>query len=126
MSSHGALSDLVAAGYRLEAHRPWPRVSVTESGWRTAVELLAAGRATLLALFGEPQTVHMALLDEASAHIAVLSLACHHDRFPTVSAHHLPALRLERTIFDLFSLAAEDALDERPGSTTASGASRIR
>jgi Ni,Fe-hydrogenase III large subunit len=114
MSSESALSNLLAAGYRVEAHRPWPRVSITESGWRTAVELLAAGRATLLGLFGEPQTVHMALLDDASGDIAVLSLACQHGRFPTVSARHLPALRLERTIFDLFGLAAEDALDERP------------
>jgi Ni,Fe-hydrogenase III large subunit/Ni,Fe-hydrogenase III component G len=114
MSRERALSDLLAAGYRVDAHRPWPRVSVTENGWRAAVELLAAGRATLLGLFGEAQTVHMALLDEASGDIAVLSLACRHGRFPSVSAHHLPALRLERTIFDLFGLAAEDALDERP------------
>jgi Ni,Fe-hydrogenase III large subunit len=114
MSSESTLSDLLASGYRLDAHRPWPRVSVAESGWRTAVELLAAGRATLLGLFGEPQTVHLALLDETSGEIAVLSLACQHGRFPTVSARHLPALRLERTIFDLFGLAAEDALDERP------------
>jgi Ni,Fe-hydrogenase III large subunit len=114
MSSHNALSDLLAAGYGVEAQRPWPRACVPEGGWRTAVELLATGRTTLLALFGEPQTVHMALLDEASGDIAVLSLACQHGRFPTVSAHHLPALRLERTIFDLFGLAADDALDERP------------
>ena len=34
------------------------------------------GDLTLLGLFGEPQMVHMALLDEASGEIAVLSLAC--------------------------------------------------
>jgi Ni,Fe-hydrogenase III large subunit/Ni,Fe-hydrogenase III component G len=112
--SDSALSDLLAAGYQVEAHRPWPRISVPEAGWRAAVERLAAGRVTLLGLFGEPQTVHMALLDEVGGAIAVLSLACHQGRFPTVSGQHLPALRLERTIFDLFGLAAEGALDERP------------
>ena len=113
MSSHGALSDLLAAGDPIEAHRPWPRLSVSEAGWQAAVERLASGRATMLGLFGEPQMVHLALLEEASGEIAVLSLACV-SRFPTVSRDHLPALRLERTIFDLFGLAAEDALDERP------------
>ena len=113
MSSHDVLSDFLAAGDHIEAHRPWPRLRVSETGWRAAVERLASGRATMLGLFGEPQMVHMALLDEASGEIAVLSLACV-GRFPTVSRDHLPALRLERTIFDLFGLAAEDALDERP------------
>ena len=107
------MSDLLAAGDPIEAHRPWPRLSVSEAGWQAAVERLASGRATMLGLFGEPQIVHMALLEEASGEIAVLSLACV-SRFPTVSRAHLPALRLERTIFDLFGLAAEDALDERP------------
>ena len=113
MSSQDVLSDFLAAGDHIEAHRPWPRLRVSETGWRAAVERLASGRAIMLGLFGEPQMVHMALLDEASGEIAVLSLACV-GRFPTVSRDHLPALRLERTIFDLFGLAAEDALDERP------------
>jgi Ni,Fe-hydrogenase III large subunit/Ni,Fe-hydrogenase III component G len=113
MASGSNLSDLVAAGSPVEAHRPWPRVRVSEAGWRETVEQLAQGRLLLLGLFGEPQMVHLALLDEASGGIAVASLACR-ERFPTVAGRHPPAVRLERTIFDLFGLEAEGGVDERP------------
>jgi Ni,Fe-hydrogenase III large subunit len=53
----------------------------------------------------------MALLDEAE--IAVASLACE-ESFPSVGRHHPPAIRLERTIRDLYGLQAEGALDRRP------------
>jgi Ni,Fe-hydrogenase III large subunit/Ni,Fe-hydrogenase III component G len=114
MANRSVLSDLVAAGDAVEAHRPWPRVRVSEAGWRAAVDQLAHGRLVLLGLFGEPHMAHMALLDEASGEIAVLSLACPDARFPSVARHHPPAIRLERTIYDLFGLEAEGALDERP------------
>ena len=111
MATHGPLLDLLASGAAVGAHRPWPRAVVPEDGWRAAIEHLAAGRITLLALFGEPQMVHMALLDEAE--IAVVSLSCTAS-FPSVGRHHPPAIRLERTICDLFGLRAEGALDQRP------------
>ena len=107
------LSALLAQGDPVAAHRPWPRSHVSEAGWQAAVEHLAAGHLTLLGLFGEAQMVHMALLDEASGEIAVVSLACR-ARFPSVSAKHPPAVRLERTIYDLFGLEADGAIDERP------------
>jgi Ni,Fe-hydrogenase III large subunit len=113
MPDHAALSGLLAYGERVAAHRPWPRCRVAEAGWQAAVEHLAAGDLTLLGLFGEAQMVHMALLDEAIGAIGVVSLACG-ARFPTVSARHPPAIRLERTIYDLFGLEAEGASDERP------------
>jgi Ni,Fe-hydrogenase III large subunit len=112
MAERGTLFDLLASGESVPAHRPWPRVVVSDDGWRAAIEHLAAGRATLLGLFGEPHMVHMALLDEAGA-IGVVSLACA-GRFPSVGRHHPPAIRLERTIRDLFGLQAEGALDQRP------------
>jgi Ni,Fe-hydrogenase III large subunit len=112
MADHGTLFDLLASGESVPAHRPWPRVVVSDDGWRAAIEHLAAGRATLLGLFGEPQMVHMALFDEAGA-IAVVSLACA-GHFPSVGRHHPPAIRLERAIRDLFGLQAAGALDQRP------------
>jgi len=114
MADHGSLRDLLAAGDPVEGHRPWPRARVSEAGWRAAVEDLAAGRATLLGLFGERDAVHMTLLEEERGAIAVLSLACPDARFPSVSRHHPPAIRLERAIYDLFGLEADGALDERP------------
>jgi Ni,Fe-hydrogenase III large subunit len=113
MANQRALSNLLARGDPVAAQRPWPRTRVSEAGWRAAIEHLAAGHLTLLGLFGEAQMVHVALLDEASGEIAVVSLACR-GRFPAVSARHPPAVRLERTIYDLFGLEADGAIDERP------------
>jgi Ni,Fe-hydrogenase III large subunit/Ni,Fe-hydrogenase III component G len=114
MSHPGSLPDLLTAGDPVGAHRPWPRARVSGAGWRAAVEHLGDGHLTLLGLFGEQHAVHLALLDEASGEIAVLSLACPDARFPSVAYHHPPAIRLERTIYDLFGLEAAGALDERP------------
>jgi Ni,Fe-hydrogenase III large subunit len=113
MPGENTLSGLLGYGDPVPAHRPWPRCGVAEAGWQAALQHLAAGDLTMLALFGEPQIVHMALLDEASGAIAVVSLACG-GRFPALSARHPPAIRLERTIYDLFGLEADGALDERP------------
>ena len=46
--------------------------------------------------------------------IAVLSLACPDGAFPSVGAHHAPAIRLERAIHDLYGLVPEGAIDTRP------------
>src|SRR5580693_587264 len=94
-------------------HHPWPRALVSEDGWQAATGELVAGRATLLGFWGEPAAVHMALLAEANG-IAVVSFACSDGWFPSVARVHPPALRLERTIHDLFGLEARGADDIRP------------
>src|SRR5262245_4977681 len=96
------------------AHRPWPRVVATEEGWQAAIDQLTEGRLTLLGLWGEPAAVHMALLDAASAEIAVVSHECPSGSFPSVARCHPPALRLERAIHDLFGLTPTGAADLRP------------
>ena len=68
--------DSITYGEAAKAHRPWPRVIVTDDGWRQAIELLASGHCSLLGLWGDAPKVHMALLDEASGDIAVVSYAC--------------------------------------------------
>src|SRR5262249_6598688 len=68
-------------------------------------------RVSLLSLWGEPEAVHMALL-EASA-VGVVSLPCKNS-FPSVGAHHAPAIRLERAIHDLYGLFPDGAADLRP------------
>jgi Ni,Fe-hydrogenase III large subunit len=93
-------------------HYPWPRAIVSEEGWQAAIGELVAGRATLLGFWGEPAAVHIALLAEAE--IAVVSFACADGWFPGVAHAHSPALRLERTIHDLFGLEAKGATDTRP------------
>jgi Ni,Fe-hydrogenase III large subunit len=108
------LSDVIATGRRVDGHRPWSRLVVDQTGWRTACEGLSAQRWSLLGLWGEPDAVHMALLDEPVADIAVLSLPSPEGRFPSVGAHHPGAIRLERAIKDLYGLVPEGAPDARP------------
>ncbi|HEX6841175.1 MAG TPA: hydrogenase expression protein HypE, partial [Stellaceae bacterium] len=108
------LRDLMAMARRVEAHRPWPRGIVDVVAWRLAAEALAAGEATLLGLWGDRDAVHMALLDEAGADFVVLSLDCRSGRFPSIGAVHAPAIRLERTIHDLFGHEPDGLADVRP------------
>jgi Ni,Fe-hydrogenase III large subunit len=101
--------------HRLVAeHWPWPRVVGGEDDWRAAIDHLVSGRMTLLGLWGEPKTVHMALLGGSSNEIAVVSLECGSGAFPSVGARHPPAARPERTVCDLFGLRATGAADARP------------
>ena len=109
-----ALLDTITHCDQAKQHRPWPRASVGDDGWRQGIDHLAAGRCTLLALWGDAGEVHMALLGEGFDEIAVLSYACKDGHYPSVSARHPPAIRLERAIRDLFGLEATGAPDTRP------------
>jgi Ni,Fe-hydrogenase III large subunit len=108
------LSDLLAKLLHAPGHRPWPRAVCDAGTWEAAARALGEGRLTLLGLWGEPPWVHLALLDEAVPDVAVLSLECRNRVFPSVGAHHAPAIRLERAIGDLFGLEASGAPDARP------------
>jgi Ni,Fe-hydrogenase III large subunit len=108
-----SLLDFIPHQEVVAAHRPWPRARVGEDGWLTAIDLLATGHATLLGFWGEASAVHLALLAD-TYEIAVVSLDCASGKFPSVAAGHAPALRLERTICDLFGLEAIGATDTRP------------
>ena len=108
-----SLIDLVLEGSKRN-QRPWPRVVVGPDVWNFAISQIALGRWVLLGLWGERSAVHMAILDESAADIAVISLDCPKGRYPSVGKHHSPAIRLERSIHDLFGLEPEGALDTRP------------
>ena len=109
-----SLTDLIMEGERVGDHRPWPRVIVDPTIWAFAVGQLAQGRWTLLGLWGEPTAVHMALLEERDGDIGVVSLDCPEGRFPSVGQRHPPAIRLERTVRDLFGLVPKGLPDARP------------
>ncbi len=109
-----SLIDLMLEGRGVEQHHPWPRAVVDESVWNFAANELAHGRWSLLGLWGELSAVHMAIMDGLTSEIAVVSLDCPDRVYPSVGLHHPPALRLERTIHDLFGLSAEGSPDPRP------------
>ncbi len=108
------LQDLVQAGRLVSMQHPWPRVDVDAGQWRVATARLVGGQSTLIALWGEPNVVHMALRDEEPLGMAVVSLHCPSGRYSSVGAAHPPAIRLERSIRDLFGLEADGASDLRP------------
>ena len=71
-------------------------------------------RAPLCSASGATRTqVHLALLEEPSAAIAVFTLECPDGKFPSVGVAHPPAIRLERAIRDLYGLKPAGAADTR-------------
>jgi Ni,Fe-hydrogenase III large subunit/Ni,Fe-hydrogenase III component G len=108
-----ALLDSTTHREKAKQHRPWPRAIVTDDGWQQAIDHLAAGRCTLLGLWGDAPAVHMALLTEDFSDIAVLTIICKDGKYPSVAARHPPAIRFERAIQDLFGLDAIATPDTR-------------
>jgi Ni,Fe-hydrogenase III large subunit len=111
-----SLADTLA-GRRVEGHRTWPRIVVTPDGWRGAAIELAAGRGTLLGLWGDADPaplVHMAMSDAAAGEILIVSLPCPDRQFPSVGALHAPAIRLERAVHSLYGYEPAGAPDNRP------------
>jgi Ni,Fe-hydrogenase III large subunit len=86
-------------------------VTVDEKGWTQAGGHLAAGEASLLSLWGDTDAVAMAVLEGES--MAVLTLPCPTGRFPSIGRLHPPALRLERTIRDLYGYQPLIVADQR-------------
>ena len=92
----------------------WSRTAVDTQGWQEAAERLRSGALSLLGLWGEPGFVHMALMERASREFGLLALACPDNRFPSIGRVHAPAIRLERTMRDLYGLEAIGLPDTRP------------
>jgi Ni,Fe-hydrogenase III large subunit len=108
------LAALTSNATPIAGHRPWPRFVVREETWLAASERLASGALTLFGLWGDAGCVHLALLEETTRSIAILSLDCATGRFPSIGVAHPPAIRLERAIQDLFGFDAVGAPDPRP------------
>jgi Ni,Fe-hydrogenase III large subunit len=107
------LNEFLRKGEIAANHLPWPRVAVSAEIWNEAIAGLAGGQWQLLGLWGEPDRVHMALRDEADETVAVVTLDCPARRYPSVGLHHPPALRLERSLRDLFGLEPVGLPDQR-------------
>jgi Ni,Fe-hydrogenase III large subunit len=108
------LADLVGDGGQLARSGNWPRARVATKGWSKAIRRLASGQWRMLGLWGEFQTIHLAVIDERSNALGIISLDCPEGHYPSVSKLHSPAGRLERAAKDLFGLEARGATDTRP------------
>jgi Ni,Fe-hydrogenase III large subunit len=109
-----SLIDRILEGREILHRRPWPRAVVGAHLWRFVANELAQGHLSLLGLWGEPSMVHMAIMDEDTAEIAIVSLDCPDGSYASIGRLHPPALRLERTVHDLFGLSAQGLPDTRP------------
>ena len=88
---------------------------VNPEEWRGAVRRLAiaSGEFGLVSLWGEPGGVRMAVRTHEEQ-IRVMALGCPAGVFPSVGAHVPPAIRLERSVADLYGLTPYGAQDRRP------------
>src|SRR6202158_6559396 len=102
-----SLIDRILEGREIQHRRPWPRAVVGAHLWKFVANELAQGRLSLLGLWGEPSTVHMAIMDEDTAEIGTVSLDCPGHSYASIGRAHPPALRLERAIEDLLGASAE-------------------
>ncbi|PKU26168.1 NADH-quinone oxidoreductase subunit C [Telmatospirillum siberiense] len=114
MLGNVTLMEYLGGGRAVAGHRPWPRYSLDERGWREMVHQLSVSDWTLLGLWADGTEVHAALRDEENAAIAVASVGCPDRRYPSLSGVRPAAIRLERAIHDLYGLTAEGLEDQRP------------
>jgi Ni,Fe-hydrogenase III large subunit len=110
----GGVGKLIAAQKEVVRCGSWPRAVISRQAWSKVVGRLASGEWDLLGLWGEPEWVHLALLDRSDANPAIVSLHCPDGHYPAVSASHAPAIRPERALGDLIGLVPDGAPDSRP------------
>lgn len=108
------INAILAGSTRIDRHQPWPCAVVDAAAWDKASALLAAGKLTLLSLWGEVRRVRLAVLQDSEPQVIVLSLDCPENRYPSVGRLHPPALRLERAARDIFGLEPVASPDVRP------------
>ena len=106
------MSDIDTTSILSNPGAAWPRVQADTVAWEQAGDRLKSGSWVLFGLFGDESSVHLAVLDE-DRHPKILTFACVEGRFPSVAAKHPPAIRLERTIHDLYGYEAIGATDAR-------------
>jgi Ni,Fe-hydrogenase III large subunit len=116
MSTEGSrLITLTGHATRGFGDAPLQRVVVDSATWEAlAIELAHNPQWSLLAHWAEPDAVHLALLDMGDKSIAIVTLPCPEQKFPSIGRHHAPAIRLERSIRDLYGIVPEASPDPRP------------
>jgi Ni,Fe-hydrogenase III large subunit len=86
---------------------------VDTSDWERLAQDLAAGRRSLVDLWGDAATVCLAAFDAGRTRIDIAALSCRDRTFPSVGRYLAAAIRLERTIRDLYGLEPRGLPDDR-------------
>jgi Ni,Fe-hydrogenase III large subunit len=108
------IATTLASAQQLPAQRPWPRYTVDAAAWSQCGHALKAGEADLVALWCDGEQVHLALRLRDAGTPIVMSLALSDRAFPSIGQVHAPAIRLERTIRDLYGVDPKGCPDPRP------------
>jgi Ni,Fe-hydrogenase III large subunit len=108
-----AIMTELESGRSIGHARGWARHVVDRATWIRFVGEIAEGRGDMLGLWSDGADVHMAIFERATANIGIVTLECPDRSFPSVGRLHPPALRLERTIRDIYGLEAEESPDSR-------------
>ena len=90
------------------------RLAVDAGVWTALAAGCAGGLHELCALWADDDAMRMALSDSARGLRAIVSLQTRAGRYPSVAAHHPPALRLERAMRDLYGVQPIGLPDPRP------------
>jgi Ni,Fe-hydrogenase III large subunit len=108
------LKALFADLPRAPHHRGWPRVAVDGPTWRGIGEALREGKLDLLGEWGDAGAVHCAVYEPGTRQVSLASIAASSGKVPSLAVFHAPAMRLERTIQDLFGFEMVGLPDHRP------------
>lgn len=106
------LAQLVRTGQAVAPGGRWPRVRLGYRAWQRLYEAISLGELELVALWGEPGSVHVAVRGGTEA--AIFTHACPDGTYPSLGQRHAPAIRLERALQDLVGLKAKGLPDARP------------
>ena len=102
------LSAAIEAATDEEAVAPdgFVRIDASDALWTGLAKGCAQGWHDLGALWFDGGYMHMALWQAAGGHCqkAIVSTEARHGVYPSVSAHHVPAMRLERAMRDLYDV----------------------
>ncbi len=110
MSAAATLADLVAG--RDAGPDGYVRLDVEPDAWTALAQGCAAGLHDLSALWADDELVCMALVGHGRR--AIVSLKTAAGAYPSVAAHHAPAIRLERAMRDLHGVQPLGLPDPRP------------
>lgn len=112
MSGGRALGDLLAG--RTAGADGYCRLAIDARTWTALCDGCADGLQDLQALWADGATMRLALGDAGQGLRAIVSLATDAGRYPSVASRHVPALRLERAMRDLYGVEPIGLPDSRP------------